>query len=174
MDNNLNEMQENTTPETTQQQDNDTPSVEELQALLAKERAEKAKLKASFDRSSSEAADYKKRLRAKQTAEETEAEAQREEMERLRTENENFKKQKALSDATNRFISIGMSVDMAKEAAQKETDGDLDGVTMLYQKHTQSVIESKKAEWLASRPEINSGGKDQNEAEEIKKAFFGR
>ena len=47
-----------------------TPSVDELMAELAKERAEKAKLKNFFDTESSELAATKKQFRTKMTAEE--------------------------------------------------------------------------------------------------------
>lgn len=42
----------------------DTPTVEELMAELAKERAEKAKLKNSFDTASSELSNAKKQLKS--------------------------------------------------------------------------------------------------------------
>ena len=59
-------------------QENNTPTVEELMAQLATERAEKEKYKSASDKASSEAAKYKKELRSKQTAEEQEAEAKAE------------------------------------------------------------------------------------------------
>lgn len=59
-------------------QENNTPTVEELMAQLAAERAEKEKYKSASDKASSEAAKYKKELRSKQTAEEQEAEAKAE------------------------------------------------------------------------------------------------
>ena len=49
-------------------QENNTPTVDELMAQLATERAEKEKYKSASDKASSEAAKYKKELRSKQTA----------------------------------------------------------------------------------------------------------
>ena len=54
------------------------PTVEELMAQLAQERAVNAKLKNSFDKTSSELANTKKQLREKQSAEEQEEEAKKE------------------------------------------------------------------------------------------------
>lgn len=62
-------------PEPENQPDEKEPTVEELMAQLAQERAEKAKLKNNFDKTSSELASTKKQLKAKQTAEEQEEEA---------------------------------------------------------------------------------------------------
>ena len=65
-------------PTTIQENETKTPTVEELMAQLASERAEKEKYKNASDKASSEAAQYKKQLRSKQTAEEQEAEAKAE------------------------------------------------------------------------------------------------
>ena len=54
------------------------PTVEELMAQLAQERANSAKLQNDYNKASSEAANYRKQLKAKQTAEEQEEEAKRE------------------------------------------------------------------------------------------------
>ena len=48
------------------------PTVEELMTQLAQERANSAKLQNNYNKVSSEAANYKKQLKAKQTAEEQE------------------------------------------------------------------------------------------------------
>ena len=67
-----------TTEVSGQQIESKQPTVEELMAQLATERAEKEKYKNRSDKASSEAAEYKKQLRSKQTAEEQEAEAKAE------------------------------------------------------------------------------------------------
>ena len=54
------------------------PTVEELMAQLAQERANSAKLQNDYNKASSEAANYRKQLKAKQTAEEQEEEAKKE------------------------------------------------------------------------------------------------
>ena len=64
-----------TTTESTNEQ---TPSVEELMSQLAAARADADRYKNANDKLSKESADYKRQLRAKQTAEEQEAEAKAE------------------------------------------------------------------------------------------------
>ena len=72
--------------ETTPQADSDNkPTVEELLAQLAAERAANAKNKQALDKALKEKGDVTKALRAKQTAEEQEAEAKAE-AERIQNE----------------------------------------------------------------------------------------
>ena len=65
--------------------DEKEPTVEELMAQLAQERANSAKLQNDYNKASSEAANYRKQLKAKQTAEEQEEEAKREDRRSCRT-----------------------------------------------------------------------------------------
>lgn len=105
------------------------PTVEELMAQLAQERANSAKLQNDYNKASSEAANYRKQLKAKQTAEEQEEEAKKE------AEEEHKKYVKGLEDtirmtnATNRYLAIGMSAEMAKDTANAELENDMEKVT---------------------------------------------
>ena len=107
------------------------PTVEELMAQLAQERANSAKLQNDYNKASSEAANYRKQLKAKQTAEEQEEEAKKE------AEEEHKKYVKGLEDtirmtnATNRYLAIGMSAEMAKDTANAELENDMEKVTEL-------------------------------------------
>lgn len=135
----------------------ETPSVEELMTQLAKERAEKAKLKNSFDEASSEAAKYKRQLREKQTAKEIEDEEKQKEAEAYKAyvaELENYKKK---AEAKARFAVLGMSDELATKAAEAEIKGDQDEVTAIYKKHQDALLKQKEKEWLKSRPDINAG-----------------
>lgn len=134
-----------------------TITLEEAMTLLAQERAEKAKLKNSFDRTSSELADTKKQLKARLTAEEQEQEAKKE------AEEEHKKYVKGLEDelatirATQRYMGLGMSTELAEETAKAEISGDIDSVTENMKKHQEALLKKKEAEWLQSRPPVNAG-----------------
>ena len=65
--------QQNQDPDNTPEEKE--PTVEELMAQLAQERANSAKLQNDYNKASSEAANYRKQLKAKQTAKEQEEEA---------------------------------------------------------------------------------------------------
>lgn len=100
----------NSTVETVKEE-NKTPTVEELMAQLASERAEKEKNKLALDKALKEKGDITKQLRAKQTAEEQEAEAQKEaqrladeERETLRKENNRFKAMAAYKNLDEKTV----------------------------------------------------------------------
>ena len=163
-------------PETTEteedvndEQEVKTPTVEELMIELAKERAEKAKLKTSFDQASSDAAKYKKALREKQSAEEimTEEKAKaEEEYKKYVAELESYKK---TAEAKARYALMGMNEELSLKAAEAEIKGDMDELAAIQKRHTESLLRAKEQEWLKSRPEINSGNGESDENAALEK-----
>lgn len=149
------ENQQTETTKTEQQQAETTPSVDELMAQLAAERAEKEKYKTANDKLSKEAADTKRQLRAKQTAEEQEAEAQaeaqrlaEEEKETLRKENNRFKAMAAYKNIDEK------TVDKLLEAV---SDADHASIAAIIEAEVQKAVKEAKAEWMKSRPPVNAG-----------------
>lgn len=150
------EQQEQTT--TTQPKDNEQqemPTVEELMAQLAAERAEKEKYKTANDKLSKEAATTKRQLRAKQTAEEQEAEAQaeaqrlaEEEREQLRKENNRFKAMAAYKSFDEK------TVDKWLEAV---SEADHATLASMIEAEKQKAVKEAQAEWMKSRPPVNTG-----------------
>ena len=142
----------NTTTEPTTnnepQNEEHTPSVEELMAQLASERAEKEK--------------YKKELRSKQTAEEQEAEAKAE-AEKLQAEKfESMSKELNHMKAVNAYqkvIGDGKDIDSLIEAV---TDADHSLIATVIANEVQRQVKEAKAEWLKSRPAINAGGGEES------------
>lgn len=139
-----------------------TPSVDELMAELAKERAEKAKLKNSFDTASSELAATKKQLRTKMTAEE-----QIEEEKRLADEAKDAKIQELESrfrtmDYSKRYMGIGMDEKTAESLS--ELTGELVDADKFFSALGKFITASNKAaeenyrqELIKSNPDINAG-----------------
>ena len=139
-----------------------TPSVDELMAELAKERAEKAKLKNSFDTASSELAATKKQLRTKMTAEE-----QIEEEKRLADEAKDAKIQELESkfrtmDYSKRYMGIGMDEKTAESLS--ELTGELADADKFFSALGKFITASNKAaeenyrqELIKSNPDINAG-----------------
>lgn len=148
--------------------DDNTPSIEELMADLAKERAEKAKLKNSFDSTSSEVANLKKQLRAKQTAEEQEEEAKREEEETRKAYVKRLEDEVNLSKKTKNYMILGMSEELALETAKADLEGDEEAVNSNIRKNQELKIKEAEQEWLKSRPDPQSGN---GEGDEEKDAF---
>lgn len=139
-----------------------TPSVDELMAELAKERAEKAKLKNSFDTASSELAATKKQLRTKMTAEE-----QIEEEKRLAEEAKDAKIQELESkfrimDYSKRYMGIGMDEKTAESLS--ELTGQLEDADKFFSALGKFIAASNKAaeenymqELIKTNPDIKAG-----------------
>lgn len=143
------------------QQTEQTPTVEELMAQLASERAEKEKYKNASDKASSEAASYKKQLRSKQTAEEQEAEAKAE-AEKLQAEKfENMSKELNHIKAVNAYqktIGDEKSIETLIEAV---ADADHSLISSVIENEVNRRVKEAKAEWLKSRPPVNTGSGDE-------------
>lgn len=140
-----------------------TPSIEELMTQLAQERAEKEKYKTSFDKAASEAADYKKKFRAKQTAEEQEEEAKREQQEQHNRYVKSLEAELNTIKATKRYMGLGMTEELASETAKAEITGDTEAVIASMKKHQDALVKAKEAEWLKSRPPVNTGHEEDDE-----------
>ena len=143
-----------------------TPTVEELMTQLANERAEKERYKNASDKASSEAAAYKKQLRSKQTAEEQEAEAKAE-AEKLQNEKfESMSKELNHIKAVNAYqktISDENAIDTLIDAI---ADADHNVISNVIENEVKRRMKEAKAEWLKSRPPINSGGGDSSVTQE--------
>ena len=158
-----------------------TPSVDELMAELAKERAEKAKLKNSFDTASSELAATKKQLRTKMTAEE-----QIEEEKRLAEEAKDAKIQELESkfrtmDYSKRYMGIGMDEKTAEDLS--ELTGELADADKFFSALGKFITASNKAaeenyrqELIKNNPDINagSGGDTKNSLAEERAVSIGK
>lgn len=136
-------------------QQNNTPSIDELMAQLAAERAEKERYKTANDKLSKEAAETKRQLRLKQSAEEQEAEAQaeaqrlaEEEREALRKENNRFKAMAAYKSFDEK------TVDKWLEAV---SEADHATLSAMLESEKQKAVKEAQAEWLKSRPNMNVG-----------------
>lgn len=132
-----------------------TPSVDELMAQLAAERAEKEKNKLALDKALKEKGDITKQLRAKQTAEEKEAEAQaeaqrlaEEEREALRKENNRFRAMAAYKSFDEK------TVDKWLEAV---SEADHSTLSAIIEAEKQKAVKEAQAEWMKSRPSVNAG-----------------
>lgn len=149
------------------------PTVEELMAQLAQERANNAKLKNSFDKASSELANTKKQLREKQSAEEQEEEAKKEAEEEHKKYVQGLEDTIRMTNATNRYLAIGMSGEMAKDTAKAELENDMEKVTENMSKFKDASIKAAESEWLKSRPPVNAGQGEGEETDLFLKGFNG-
>lgn len=143
--------------EVTDNQQDDTPNADSINARLAEAQAEIAKLKNQVSKANSEAADYKKQLRAKQTVQEQEDEAKKEAAEQQAAYVKELEQFKNRTQAKERYLLQGMNPEMADKAAQAEIDGDMDTLATIQKQHTDAALKAAKAEWQKSIPETNRG-----------------
>lgn len=145
-----------------------TPTVEELMAQLASERAEKEKYKNASDKASSEAAKYKKELRSKQTAEEQEAEAKAEADRRRDEELENLRKELNHNKATAAYKAI-QNEKVVESLIEAVADADHSMIASIIEAEKKAAVKAAQTEWLKSRPQVNTG--TGNEASVTKEQF---
>jgi hypothetical protein len=146
------------------------PTIESLMAEIAQLKADGARNKTALDKALKEKGEITKLYRAKQTAEEQEAEAKKEAEEQQKSyiaELETFKK---TAEAKARYALQGMSEELAVKAAEAEIDGDMDALATIQKQYTETLIKQREAEWMKSRPQIQSGGDESD----ISKAEFSK
>lgn len=145
-----------TTANDTSGNDN-TPTVEELMAQLAQERAARVKDKAALDKEMKKNQELTRSLRSKQTQQEIEDDAKREEAERLQTYVAELEAYKHKNEAKERYLLQGMNAELATKAAEAEVKGDMDALADIQKQHTTALLKEKEKEWKASRPQLNAG-----------------
>lgn len=148
-------------PENAQEQQNNeldaTPDNKALNEQLQSALVEIARLKRQVDKSSSEAAEFKKKYREslseteKASQEKAEAEARKQE------EYESMKKTLRVNELTENFMDLGYEKALAKEAATAQVDGDTERLLTIQKQFQDKQRKQWEADFLKTRPEIASG-----------------
>lgn len=95
----------------------DTPTVEELMTQLAEERAKTARLQNEKDTASSEAASFKKQLRARMSANEQEEAEKKARDAAIEQELQELRNESRINKYSKRFMGVGMDETSATELA---------------------------------------------------------
>lgn len=119
--------------------------------------AEINRLKAALSKANSEAADYKKQLRTKQTDDEAAAAAQKEEHDRLVQENADLKRSMALSERKAKLLAMGYDESLADETAAAMVDGDMDKVMANQSKYLEVQKKNIQADAMRKTPRPAAG-----------------
>lgn len=119
--------------------------------------AEVNRLKAALSKANSEAADYKKQLRTKQTDDEAAAAAQKEEHDRLVQENADLKRSMALSERKAKLLAMGYDESLADETAAAMVDGDMDKVMANQSKYLEVQKKNIQADAMRKTPRPATG-----------------
>ena len=147
MENEKNEVVETEVEETEEkvETEKNEPSNEDLNKEIEK-------YKNLLSKANSEAANYKKQLRAKMTEDEVKANEQEE----LLKELEQFKTEKKISDAAKGFMSWGMDSDKAETMARSLIEGDITSFISGGKEYYDSVTQKAIADAM-DKSKLSSG-----------------
>lgn len=131
--------------------------MEDLMAEIARMKVNEQKAKRELDKALREKAEAKNALRAKQTAEEIEDEAKREEKEAHDAEFSRLQEFERKTLAKDRYLIQGMSAEMAEKAAIAEVSGDMDALSEIQRQHYEEKLKAARADWQKSIPQPQFG-----------------
>ena len=161
--------------------ENEKPSVEELMAQLAQERAEKEKLRLAKDKANSEAAKYRKSWESKTSAEEQEMEARKAADEAKDARIQELESKFRTMDYSKRYMGIGMDEKTAESLS--ELTGELTDTDKFFSALSKFITASNKfagenavQELIKNNPEIKagSGADSRNSLSEEKAVSIGK
>lgn len=124
------------------------------------EDAEVTRLKAALSKANSEAADYKKQLRSKQSEAEATAAQQKEDYDKAMKENADLKRSIALSEKKAKLLTMGYDADLAEKTATAMVDGDMDAVLANQQTYLEAQKKSMKADQMRGTARPAAGAAD--------------
>lgn len=148
----------------------DGMTIDEVNAAIAdKDLIDKSVLsgyvpKDTADKYASEAANFKKQLRAKMDDDEAAKAKDAEEKAAMLTELEELRRHNAITDNEKQFLAIGYDASLASETAKALADGDMQKVFENQAKHIGMVEKNIKAEMLKQTPTPPTAGGDQQAA----------
>ena len=119
--------------------------------------AEIERLRNALSKSNSEAADYKKQLRDKMSAEEQKAKDDAEKFDELQSKYDTLLKESNISKNKARLLALGYDDALATETAEAMAEGDTDKVFAAQKKHLDSVGKKIREEVLKDTPKPTGG-----------------
>ena len=132
--------------------------------------AEVERLKTALSKSNSEAADYKKQLREKMSADELKAREDSDKMTELQTKYDALLKESEVTKNKARLLALGYEDKLATETAEAIVNGDTDKVFAAQKKHLEAVEKKIREEVLTSTPRPTGGnGSETMTLEKFKK-----
>ena len=131
-----------------------------LEGIELGNEAELNRLKAALSKSNSEAADYKKKLREKQTDDEAKAAADKEAFDKMVEENNNLKRSIAIAEKKAKLLGMGYEEKMADETAVAMIDGDMDKVLSNQSVYLEAQKKAIEANHMRKTPRPATGAEE--------------
>ena len=153
----------------------DGMTVEEINAALAgielptDNSAEVERLKNALSKSNSEAADYKKQLREKMSADEIKAKEDSDKMEELQSKYDALLKESQISKYKASLLALGYEDKLAAETAEAIVSGDMVKMFANQKKNLESAEKKIREDVLKGTPRPEGGNGKGKSAEEILK-----
>ena len=132
--------------------------------------AEIDRLKNALSKSNSEAAEFKKQLREKMSAEEVKAKEDAEKYEEVVKERDALLREKTILGHKTKYLSLGYDEALANDTAEAMANGEIDKVFANQKKHLESVEKKIRADVLKDTPKPEGG----NGSETITKEKFSK
>ena len=151
-------------------------TIEEINSALegielpADNSAEIDRLKNALSNSNSEAANYKKQLKERMSAEEIKAKEDAEKWDELIKERDALLREKTLAGHKANYLALGYDEKLATETAEAMANGELDKVFANQKKHIESVEKKIREDVLKDTPKPEGG----NGSDEITKEKFSK
>lgn len=156
------------TPQSTEKKEVELTADEQLQQM----RVELAKLKKATDKATSEAANYKKQLREKQSADEIAAQEKAEKEVERQEQFEKLLKENTVTKFEKNYLSLGYPEELATKAATAQYESDTDALFKIQSDFQATYAKKLEAEWLKNRPEPQIGtGEDNDKTDPFLKGF---
>lgn len=119
--------------------------------------AEIERLKTALSKSNSEAADYKKQLREKMSAEELKAKEDAEKWDELQKKYDDLLRESNITKNKARLLGLGYEDKLATEVAEAMINGETDKVFAAHKKHLEAVEKKIREEVLNGTPKPTGG-----------------
>lgn len=119
--------------------------------------AEIDRLKSALSKSNSEAADYKRQLKERMSAEEVKAKEDAENIAKLQNDYDALLKKVTISENKAKFLALGYEDSLATETAEAMADGDTDKVFANQKKHLDAVEKKIRSDILKGTPKPEGG-----------------
>lgn len=126
---------------------------DQLQSALV----EMAKLRRQLDKTSSEAADYRKKWKESLTETERASQEKAEAEAARQAEFDDMKRRLAINDLVSEYMDREFPRDIATKIATARYDGDNDTVNAIEKQMDEAKRRKWEADFLKSRPDINAG-----------------
>lgn len=127
------------------------------EAPAPKESEESTKLKEALSRANSQAAEFKRQLREKQTEEERKEAERKERDAQVEEELKSLRRDKAVGGYQAQYLSLGYSKELALKAAEAIADGDAATSLACQQEFIEAKTKELEAAALGKQPKLSAG-----------------